>query len=154
MQASSSVHDHPLNTSAFALPENLSAKADPELVATDERHFAAVARSLDESIAELSDSLDELRKAPGGLGREAMDRDAEIHRLTARLRALRRFGLDLCLGRIVTADDAEPVYVGRLGLTDAEGRRLLIDWRSPAAEPFFAATHANPMGLASRRRYR
>ncbi|WSL44268.1 AAA family ATPase [Streptomyces sp. NBC_01268] len=154
VQASSSVHDHPLNTSAFALPENLSAKADPELVATDERHFAAVARSLDESIAELSDSLDELRKAPGGLGREAMDRDAEIHRLTARLRALRRFGLDLCLGRIVTADDAEPVYVGRLGLTDAEGRRLLIDWRSPAAEPFFAATHANPMGLASRRRYR
>ncbi|MEU7014071.1 RNA polymerase recycling motor ATPase HelR [Streptomyces sp. NPDC046385] len=154
MQASSSVHDHPLNTSAFALPENLSAKADPGLIAADERHFAAVARSLEASIAELSDSLDELRRAPGGLGREAMDRDAEIHRLTARLRALRRFGLDLCLGRIVTADDTEPVYVGRLGLTDAEGRRLLIDWRSPAAEPFFAATHAHPMGLASRRRYR
>ena len=29
-----------------------------------------------------------------------------------------------------------------------------MDWRSPAAEPFFGATHANPMGLASRRRYR
>lgn len=154
MHVTSSVHDHPLNTSAFALPANLSAKADPELIAADERHFAAVARSLEQSIAELSDSLDALRKAPGGLGREAMDRDAEIHRLTGRLRALRRFGLDLCLGRIVTAEDAEPVYVGRLGLTDAEGRRLLIDWRSPAAEPFFAATHADPMGLASRRRYR
>ncbi len=48
----------------------------------------------------------------------------------------------------------EPVYVGRLGLTDSTGRRLLVDWRSPAAEPFFGATHANPMGLASRRRYR
>ncbi|MDQ1012897.1 DNA helicase IV [Streptomyces sp. V4I23] len=81
-------------------------------------------------------------------------RDAEIHRLTGRLRALRRFGLDLCLGRIVSADDPEPVYIGRLGLTDSAGRRLLVDWRSPAAEPFFAATHANPMGLASRRRYR
>ena len=34
------------------------------------------------------------------------------------------------------------------------GDRLLLDWRSPAAEPFFAATHANPMGLTSRRRYR
>src|SRR3712207_9003106 len=34
------------------------------------------------------------------------------------------------------------------------GSRLLVDWRSPAAEPFFGATHANPMGLASRRRYR
>ncbi len=30
-----------------------------------------------------------------------MDRDMEIHRLAARLRVLRRFGLDLCLGRIV-----------------------------------------------------
>ncbi|HET9971650.1 MAG TPA: RNA polymerase recycling motor ATPase HelR, partial [Streptosporangiaceae bacterium] len=39
-------------------------------------------------------------------------------------------------------------------LTDREGRRLLVDWRSPAAEPFFGATHASPMGLASRRRYR
>ena len=83
-----------------------------------------------------------------------MDRDLEVHRLTARLRALRRFGLDLCLGHMVGADDPEPVYVGRLGLTDAAGRRLLLDWRSPAAEPFFGATHANPMGLASRRRYR
>jgi hypothetical protein len=46
------------------------------------------------------------------------------------------------------------VYIGRLGLTDSTGRRLLLDWRSPAAEPFFGATHANPMGLASRRRYR
>ena len=46
------------------------------------------------------------------------------------------------------------MYVGRLGLTDSAGRRLLLDWRSPAAEPFFGATHANPMGLASRRRYR
>ena len=46
------------------------------------------------------------------------------------------------------------MYVGRLGLTDSTGRRLLLDWRSPAAEPFFGATHANPMGLASRRRYR
>ncbi|MFG2709927.1 RNA polymerase recycling motor ATPase HelR [Streptomyces goshikiensis] len=145
---------NPVTTSAFELPERLSAKADPTLVAGDERHFAAIAESLDQAIAELSDRLVELRRAPGGLGREAMDRDAEIHRLTARLRTLRRFGLDLCLGRVVGADDPEPLYVGRLGLTDSQGRRLLLDWRSPAAEPFFAATHANPMGLASRRRYR
>lgn len=141
-------------TSAFDLPDRLSAKTDPALIAADERHFSAIAKSLAETITELSDRLDATRKAPGGVGREAMDRDAEIHRLTGRLRTLRRFGLDLCLGRIVTADDAEPVYVGRLGLTDSTGRRLLVDWRSPAAEPFFAATHADPMGLTSRRRYR
>ncbi|OKJ65740.1 AAA family ATPase [Streptomyces sp. CB02261] len=146
--------DQSYDTSAFDLPDRLSPKADPALIADDERHFAAVAESLRESIAELSARLDAARRAPGGAGREAMDRDAEIHRLTGRLRTLRRFGLDLCLGRVVGADGSEPVYVGRLGLTDSAGRRLLIDWRSPAAEPFFAATHADPMGLASRRRYR
>jgi DNA helicase IV len=55
---------------------------------------------------------------------------------------------------MVPADEPEPVYVGRPGLTEGAGRRLLLDWRSPAAEPFFGATHANPTGLASRRRCR
>ncbi len=145
---------NPLTTSAFDLPDRLTAKTDPTLIAGDEQHFAAIAESLEQSIADLSDRLDAERRAPGRTGQEAMERDMEIHRLTARLRALRRFGLDLCLGRIVSADNPEPMYVGRLGLTDSAGRRLLLDWRSPAAEPFFGATHANPMGLASRRRYR
>jgi DNA helicase IV len=144
----------PLTTSAFDLPDHLAAKADPALIAADEQHFSALADSLRQSIADLTDRLDAERMAPGGTGQEALDRDLEIHRLTARLRTLRRFGLDLCLGHIVRADDPEPVYIGRLGLTDSAGRRLLLDWRSPAAEPFFGATHANPLGLASRRRYR
>jgi DNA helicase IV len=144
----------PLTTSAFDLADHLTAKADPTLIAGDEQHFAELAERLEQSIADLSDRLEGLRKAPGGIGQEAMDRDMEIHRLAARLRTLRRFGLDLCLGHIVSTDDPEPVYVGRLGLTDSAGRRLLLDWRSPAAEPFFGATHANPMGLARRRRYR
>jgi hypothetical protein len=137
----------------FDLPDDLSAKADPALIAGDEQHFTAIASSLQESIADLSERLDAERKAPGGIGQEALDRDLEIHRLTARLRTLRRFGLDLCLGHMVGVN-SEPVYIGRLGLTDSTGRRLLVDWRSPVAEPFFGATHADPMGLASRRRYR
>jgi DNA helicase IV len=144
----------PLTASAFDLPGRLAAKADPALIADDERHFAAIAETLGQTIADLSDRLDAERKAPGGMGQQALERDLEIHRMSARLRVLRRFGLDLCLGRIVRADNPEPVYIGRLGLTDSAGRRLLVDWRSPAAEPFFAATHASPMGLASRRRYR
>ena len=149
----------PLTTSAFDLPDRLAAKADPALIAADERHFAAIADTLEQSIADLSRRLEAELRAPGGIGQKAMDRDTEVHRLSARLRTLRRFGLDLCLGRMVSADDgaaadSEPVYVGRLGLTDSAGRRLLVDWRSPVAEPFFGATHANPMGLASRRRYR
>ena len=143
-----------VTTSAFDLPPTLAAKDDPTLIGGDEHHFATLATSLEESIDHLSARLAEQRLADGGGGQQALERDLEIHRLTARLRALRRFGLDLCLGRIVRADGSEPVYVGRLGLTDSTGRQLLVDWRSPAAEPFFGATHANPMGLLSRRRYR
>ncbi|CAA9266288.1 MAG: Superfamily I DNA and RNA helicases, partial [uncultured Blastococcus sp.] len=141
-------------TSVFALPDQLAAKAEPALIADDERHFSAMAASLEQSIADLTQRLDAERRAPGGIGQSALDRDLEVHRLTTRLRTLRRFGLDLCLGRMDSSDGADVVYVGRLGLTDSTGRRLLLDWRSPAAEPFFGATHANPMGLASRRRYR
>jgi DNA helicase IV len=141
-----------VTASAFDLPTNLAAKAEPALIAADDTHFAAIARSLEGSIADLTARIEETLRLPGGIGQEAMDRDEEVHRLGMRLRALRRFGLDLCLGRMVA--EGEVVYVGRLGLTDSEGGRLLLDWRSPAAEPFFGATHANPMGLESRRRYR
>lgn len=142
-----------LPTTAFDLPARLVAKAAPALVARDEQHFALIATSLKQQVEDLTRRLDEARRAPGRGGTAALERDQEVHRLSARLRLLRRFGLDLCLGRSVSADD-ETVYVGRIGLTDAEGRRLLVDWRSPAAEPFFAATHADPRGLVSRRRYR
>jgi hypothetical protein len=144
----------PVTTTAFNLPEHLVTKADPALIGRDEQHLTAIADSLEQQITDLSERLDAQRRAPGGSGRRALDRDLEIHRLTARLRLLRRYGLDLCLGRMVYTDSTQPVYVGRLGLTDSTGRRLLIDWRTPAAEPFFAATRANPMGLTSRRRYR
>jgi DNA helicase IV len=143
----------PLPTSTFDLPDHLAAKAQPVLIARDDEHFAAIAEALEQAIAELTERLDAERRAPGGSGQEAMDRDLEVHRLSTRLRMLRRFGVDLCLGRM-DGTDGESQYVGRLGLTDSNGRRLMLDWRSPAAEPFFGATHGNPMGLVSRRRFR
>ena len=142
-----------LETSAFQLSASAAAKNDPELIGADERHFAAIARSLDASIADLQNRLDAALASPSGHGQQAVERDLDVHRLGARLRTLRRFGIDLCLGRMV-ALDGSTVYIGRTGLVDDDGERLLVDWRSPAAEPFFAATHANPLGLASRRRYR
>ncbi len=143
----------PLTTDVFDLPPNLSAKADPTLIAADERHFAVIGARLADEIDELEARLQTVRRDPGGRGQQALDRDLEVHRLSARLRALRRFGLDLCLGRMVP-EDSDPVYIGRFGLSDDDGAPLLVDWRAPAAEPYFAATFARPMGLVSRRRYR
>ncbi|MEK8104745.1 hypothetical protein NKG94_05265 [Micromonospora sp. M12] len=51
-------------TSVFDLPAHLFPKADPTLVARDERHFAAMAQSLEQQSAELSDRLDVARRAP------------------------------------------------------------------------------------------
>ena len=138
----------------FDLPERLAAKGDPTLIDADSNQFAAIALTLAGQRAETTAKLDKLRRSPGGSGQAAMERDLEIHRLTAHLRMLHRFNLDLCLGRMSPVDGSPPVYIGRTGLTDEFGQRLLIDWRAPAAEPFFAATLQNPMGLASRRRYR
>ncbi|TFD66041.1 AAA family ATPase [Cryobacterium sp. Hh38] len=143
-----------LTATAFNLPGSLAHKRESTLISVDEQHFVAIRQTLEQQIIEVSNRLDAQRLTRGGTGQAALDRDLEIHRLTARLRVLRRFGVDICLGRMVSTDDQEPVYVGRFGLTDTAGRHLLLDWRSPAAEPFFGATHATPMGLASRRRYR
>jgi DNA helicase IV len=137
----------------FDLPDRVAAKRAASLIAADEEHFAAIAARLDSSIEEVSTLLDAQRKSPARAGQAALERDLEIHRLEGRLRTLRRYALDLCLGRTVALDGTR-AYVGRIGLTDPEGERLLVDWRSPAAEPFFGATHAEPMGLESRRRYR
>jgi DNA helicase IV len=144
----------------FALPAHLAAKADPALIATDERQFSVVAAALDHRRTEDAARLAALRRQPRGSGEYALERDATIRRLSSRLALWQRFGPDLVLGRMVPATGepgvgtGEPVYIGRTGLTDKHGHRLLVDWRSPAAEPFFAATHAAPRGLASRRRYR
>lgn len=139
--------------SAFDLPATLANKAAPAKIHSDDIHFGVVAERLREEATATAARLDAARRQPGGRGQQALDRDLDIHRLTGRLRSLRRYGLDMCLGRFDPVD-APPVYVGRFGLTDTDGTPLLLDWRAPAARPFFAATPAQPGGVASRRRYR
>lgn len=137
----------------FALGPHLAAKSTAVLIARDEEHLAHVVATLSEQQSELKTALAHLSRAPGGRGRGALDRDLEIHRLSGRLGVLQRMGTELCLGRIV-GPDAVAMYVGRIGVLDSAGNPLLIDWRTPAAAPFFSATSAHPMGLVSRRRYR
>jgi hypothetical protein len=144
----------PQTTSSFALPAARTAKSDVRRVGADDAHFAAITAHLDAAADDVRERLAAARRLPGGSGQEAFDRDQEIHRLTGRLRLLDRYGVDLCLGRMVPVDGSPAVYVGRLGLTASDGTTLLVDWRSGAAAAFFGATVAEPRGLASRRRYR
>ncbi|MFY2791726.1 RNA polymerase recycling motor ATPase HelR [Rhodococcus sp. MALMAid1271] len=138
----------------FDLPDNLALERDRTLIGHDQEHFSALLSSIEQSRSDTEARLAAVRTSTGRMGQEVMERDFEIHRLSARLRSLRRYGADLCLGRADTLDSDAPVYIGRLAMLGPSGEQLLVDWRSPAAEPFFGATHANPMGLRSRRRYR
>jgi DNA helicase IV len=63
----------------------------------------------------------------------------------------------LCFGRIDISygpDDTEARYIGRIGLRDAEHDTILVDWRAPAARPFYAATPSDPEGITRRRHLR
>jgi DNA helicase IV len=50
-----------------------------------------------------------------------------------------------------TSERAGTLYIGRIGLRDDEHEPRLIDWRAPAAQPFYAATPKDPHGLIRRR---
>ena len=57
----------------------------------------------------------------------------------------------LYFGRIDRAD-GETLYVGRHAVWSGENDLLSVNWRAPAAEPFYTATEREPHGLARRRR--
>ena len=49
------------------------------------------------------------------------------------------------------APEREVRYIGRLGVRDDEYEPLVIDWRAPAASPFYRATPVEPLGVLRRR---
>ncbi|MEO3801890.1 ATP-binding domain-containing protein [Nonomuraea sp. B1E8] len=90
--------------------------------------------------------------ASGAVGtmqnRSERDTFAEMYAVRlARLWAVER---GLVFGRLDHAEEGR-LYIGKLGLTDDEQQRLLIDWRAPVAQPFYRATPAAPMGVTRRR---
>jgi hypothetical protein len=50
-----------------------------------------------------------------------------------------------------SADIAETLHIGRLGVLDADYAPLVIDWRAPAAAPFYRATPVDPGRVVRRR---
>jgi DNA helicase IV len=97
----------------------------------------------------------------GGTFQARVERDitaAEQSRRLAQLNAVER---GLVFGRTdghepgrpdaQDAQDAVTLYIGRIGLRDDEHEPRLIDWRAPAAHPFYAATPKDPNGLIRRR---
>jgi DNA helicase IV len=68
-----------------------------------------------------------------------------------RLRAYTAASGPLYFGRI-DRSDGETLYVGRHAVANPDNELLSINWRAPAAEPFYAATVGAPRGVVRRRR--
>ena len=89
-------------------------------------------------------------RAAAGPASGLVERDAMVHRAAAQLRALDAEAEGLVFGRL-DFDDGETYHIGRLGVRDEDREPLLIDWRAPAAAPFYRATSGEPLGVVRRR---
>ncbi|WP_344442657.1 HelD family protein [Kitasatospora nipponensis] len=142
-------------------------------IAGEQQHLDTVYHRLDEKLAEAEYVLEDAAKrvqvgTPGALA----ERDAQVYRAGAHLHRLNSEFEDFLFGRIdlqqadapeehgipsfTPLDAADPrvaqsLHIGRLGVLDAEYGPLVIDWRAPAAAPFYRATPLEP-GRVLRRR--
>jgi len=93
-----------------------------------------------------------LDQGAGGTHSARLERDVRIHVTERRLAELRVGDAALCFGR-TDHDDGERLYIGRMAVSDDTNDALIVDWRAPAAEPFYRATGRHPMGLTRRRHF-
>ncbi|MFP3992097.1 UvrD-helicase domain-containing protein [Streptomyces sp. E11-3] len=150
-------------------------------ISVEQEHLDQVYRRLEEKIHEAEFLMHDAAKrgqvgTPGALA----ERDAQVFRAGVHLNRLNSefedflFGrIDLLLGKdgkkgpdgaytsVEPADDAvrpngsaeiaETLHIGRIGVLDAEFAPLVIDWRAPAAAPFYRSTPVEPGRVVRRR---
>ena len=83
-------------------------------------------------------------------GTGLFERDVFAFQAARRLAELDAEHEGLVFGRL-DLTGGEIRYVGRIGVRDADYEPLVIDWRAPAAEPFYRATPTQPMQVIRRR---
>ncbi|MEV0005752.1 AAA family ATPase [Micromonospora sp. NPDC050980] len=99
--------------------------------------------------------LDEELRRTGGTQQARSQRDATVAMYADQVEQFSAVESGLCFGRL-DGDDGATRYIGRIGIFDTAGDYdpLLMDWRAPAARPFYLATAANPQGIRRRRHLR
>ncbi|WP_306461882.1 HelD family protein [Spongiactinospora gelatinilytica] len=96
---------------------------------------------------------EDLPAGPGDSGQALVERDVAATRHTRRLAQIDAAERGLCFGRL-DLSDGERYHIGRIGIHDDTGEDyepLLLDWRAPAARPFYVATGASRHGVRRRR---
>jgi DNA helicase IV len=120
-------------------------------IATEQTHVSRLYVQLDDLLERATATLDRTKRGltVGTPGARA-ERDAFMRMYSQRVRALQNVEQRLCFGRL-DLEGGERRYIGRIGMSDEARHELLVDWRAPAAEPFYQATSARPDGVLRRR---
>jgi len=131
-------------------------------VAREQEYISMLYGRLDHLRALAADRLDTTLKGAeqggtqGGTMQARGERDSRFTMYSDQIAQYNAVENGLCFGRLDFIDraDAKPLYVGRIGIhtydTD-DDIPLLMDWRAPAARPFYLATVASPDGVSRRR---
>lgn len=137
-----------------------NARADRDLdraddIAAENQYVAMLYEKLDELRRHTTRRLGETLAQTGGTPQARTERDIATTMYTDKLTQLSAVEAGLCFGRL-DLDGGERFHIGRIGLfdEDREYEPLLVDWRAPAARPFYLATAAARDGVLRRRHIR
>ncbi|MFH8384442.1 HelD family protein [Kitasatospora sp. NPDC018058] len=130
-----------------------SSGALAEALRTEQVHLDRLYARLDTVREQARRTRDGARDGAGAGGTHQARLEREVRAREAARRAARLDAVErgLCFGRLDQRDGTVH-YIGRVGLVDERYEPLLLDWRAPAARPFYTATPANP-GAVLRRRH-
>lgn len=129
-----------------------SASGQPDEDLAQEQRFVDDAYSVLERLRSDYRSSQRRIEAQGAWGspQARTERDAQAAHFGDQAMRLEQIEDRLVFGRTDMADGTTH-YIGRAGLPDGDGGRLLIDWRAPASRPFYQATAVSPGGVVRRR---
>jgi RecA/RadA recombinase len=127
-------------------------------VSEAERQIAIEQQVVDQVYARLEvmrDQAKELKheghgRATSGPSTGLVERDAMVLSAVARMSDLDGQEEGIVFGRL-DFDDGDTYRIGRLGVRDEDREPLVVDWRAPAAAPFYRATPGEPLGVQRRR---
>jgi DNA helicase IV len=125
-------------------------------LAAEQRYVSGLYTRLDEirarTVRRLDEQLATVPHNPQAIG----EREAQVELHTQRIVALDAAESGLCFGRLDRHEADVPRYIGRIGLSaeDGDEEPRLVDWRAPAAQPFYTATPLHDLGVRRRRHIR
>ncbi|GHJ13016.1 DNA helicase [Micromonospora sp. AKA38] len=128
---------------------------DDDEIGREQEYVSMLYDRLDGLREQAARRLDEELRHTGGTQQARSQRDSTVAMYADQVEQYSAVESGLCFGRL-DGDDGAARYIGRIGIFDTSGEYdpLLMDWRAPAARPFYLATAANPQGVRRRRHLR